>query len=180
MMWLLYIRRLRGWQTVTGDMDRVPQPWERTDKGSKWPNSGSFGKERESELAGHSLGKKWESPGGRQRWPSRERLMEPEQESCECCWELSPQCPARMLPSPPTPLDTHTHMHCSPHPASGHGFLGSFPPIRFPSSPPSIREPIEVTDWDRWMLKLVVAELWLSLSIPHLFLRNTGALSARP
>ncbi len=39
-------------------MDRVPQPWERTDKGSKWPNLRSFGKERESELAGHSLGKK--------------------------------------------------------------------------------------------------------------------------
>lgn len=90
MQWLLYIRRQRGWQTETGDMDRVPQPWERTDKGSKWPNSGSFGKERESELAGHSLGKKWESPGGRQHWPSRERLMKPEQESSECCWELSP------------------------------------------------------------------------------------------
>lgn len=30
-------------------MDRVPQAWERTDKRSKWPNSGSFGKEREKE-----------------------------------------------------------------------------------------------------------------------------------
>ncbi|KAI4815606.1 hypothetical protein KUCAC02_005747, partial [Chaenocephalus aceratus] len=43
--------------TVTGDSDGVPQPWERTDKRNKWPNGGSFGKERESGLAGHSLGK---------------------------------------------------------------------------------------------------------------------------
>lgn len=71
-------------------MDKVPQPWERTDKLSKWPNFRSFGRQGESELAGHSLGKKWESPGGRQHRPNRERLMEPEQESNERCWEPSP------------------------------------------------------------------------------------------
>lgn len=34
-----------------GTWTQVPQPWERTDKGKQWPNSGSFGRERESERA---------------------------------------------------------------------------------------------------------------------------------
>lgn len=62
-------------------MDRVPQPWERTDKGSKWPNFGSFGKERESELAGHSLGKSGNppeegsiDPAGRDLWSLSRRV----------------------------------------------------------------------------------------------------------
>lgn len=43
----------------------------------------------------------------------------------------------------------------SPHPASGQGLLGIFPPIEFPSFSASIRELIEGRGGDGWMLKLV-------------------------
>lgn len=164
---LLYIRGDEGDSQRQGTWIEYHKPWEGTDRGSKWPNPGSFGREKESELAGHGFGKKWESPRERQHWPNRERLVEPEEESSECCWELSPKCPARMLPSPPTPSG-HTHKHTHTVAlillqvrgfwAASHqlGFFLSLLPLES-----------QLKKGDGWMLKLVI-ELWLSLFIPRL------------
>lgn len=43
----------------------------------------------------------------------------------------------------------------APHPASGQGLLGIFPPIMFPSLSASTRERMEGRGGDGWMLALV-------------------------
>lgn len=153
-----------GWQTEAGGTQtRVPQPWERTDKGKQWPNSGSFGRERESEQAwawpweksGNPLGeaaltRQGETYGS---WAG-ERLTllgTLSQMSCQDAAFSTPTNPSSPNPTAPDLLWTHTHSQCSPHPASGQRLPGSFPPITLPS----LWKLIDGSNGDGQMLKLV-------------------------
>lgn len=129
---------------------------------------------RRSKLAGHGLEKKWESPRGRQFWPSRERRMKPEQESCDPFWEQISPCLARIPLSPPTPCGyTHTHTHCvalillqvkgfgeSSHQLGSLSFL-----------PPSGNQWKGETGIDGWMLKSFSA--WtLNITPSHIYVSS--------
>lgn len=86
----------------------------------------------------------WEKVGiPREKAAGRERLMELQQERELRLLGTEPQTSYQDAACPP------------PHPASGQGLLGIFPPIMFPSPSASTRELMEGRAGDGRMLKLV-------------------------
>lgn len=71
--------------------------------------------------------------------------------SCQDAAFSTPTSPSSPNPTSPDLLWTHTHLQCSPHPASGQRLLGSFPPITLPS----LWKLIDGSNGDGQMLKLV-------------------------